>query len=273
VTLSVSNGRNGDAGTERQRLLVWGFAVLLVVITGGTLFIARAINRELAVARQQADFVAAVSHEFRTPVTSIHHLAELLAKARMTEPAQVQTAYGMIASESERLKRLIESILDFGRMQGRTFPFRLEAMDVNEWARGVVEEFRASGTGVSFAGPEGAAMIMGDQEALRGAMWNLLENAVKYSPAGTHIQVRVELREQRVEISVEDEGMGIPKAEQGRIFSRFYRGEAARVSGTRGTGIGLALVKEIAEGHGGSARVESEPAKGSVFTLSLPRGR
>jgi signal transduction histidine kinase len=270
VALGVSMDGVTETGGGRRRLYLAGLAVLVVLLAGGTAFIGRAMQRELAVARLQTDFVAAVSHEFRTPLTSIRHLTELLAKDRIHDPAQIRKSYELMMSESDRLKRLIESLLDFGRMQSGTYRFRREPIELNTFAGDVVAAF---GGEVAVAVEAAPVWVMGDREALRGALWNLLENAVKYSPGAARVRVAVEATDGNARVAVADAGMGIPKAEQGRIFDRFYRGAAARSGGMKGTGIGLAMVREVMTGHGGRVRVESEVGQGSTFTLELPLGR
>ena len=270
VALGISIDGGAETGGGRRRLYLAGLAVFVVLIGGGTAFIGRAMQRELAVARLQADFVAAVSHEFRTPLTSIRQLTELLAKGRIQDTAQVRKSYELMMSESDRLKRLIESLLDFGRMQSGTYRFRRDPLELNTFTGDVVAAF---GGEVSMAVEATPVWVMGDRDALRGALWNLLENAVKYSPGGARVRVAVGTAEGSARLSVADAGMGIPKAEQRRIFDRFYRGEAARAGGMKGTGIGLAMVREVMAGHGGRVRVESEVGKGSTFKLELPLGR
>jgi signal transduction histidine kinase len=263
-----------ESWTARRRLLFAGLLVFALVLASGSFLIARAISRELAVARLQADFVAAVSHEFRTPLTSIRQLAEMLARGRMANEPQKQRAYELMLGESDRLRRLVESLLDFGRMQAREYKFRSESIEAAPWARSVAEEFeetvRNQGYVVEVDGLAGGVRIRGDREALGGALWNLLDNAVKYSPEEKQVRVAVSSSNGKVEVSVRDRGAGIAKEDLKRVFARFYRGVNAKKQGTRGTGIGLAMVKEIVEAHGGTLRVESEPGRGSEFTIVLP---
>jgi signal transduction histidine kinase len=260
--------------TARRRLLIAGLAVFALVLGLGTLLIARALGREFAVARLQSDFVAAVSHEFRTPLTSIRQLAELLARGRMESEQHRQRAYDLILGESDRLRRLVESLLDFGRMQARQYKYRSEDLEAVQWTRSVAEEFRETvrnrGYVIDFNGPSDDAWIRGDREALGGALWNLLDNAVKYSPDEHNVHVAVSASNGHVEVSVRDHGPGIPKEDLKRVFGRFYRGANAKTQGTKGTGIGLAIVKEIVEAHGGTVRVRSELGQGSEFTMVLP---
>jgi len=276
---SVSATEAADAApsqswTARRRLLVAGLLVFALLVGAGSLLIARAMGREFAVSRLQSDFVSAVSHEFRTPLTSIRQLAEMLARGRMESEPHKQRAYELMLTESDRLRRLVEALLDFGRMQSGAYTFRSDRLEAAEWTRTVAAEFqetvRNRGYVIEVTAPAENACLRGDREALGGALWNLLDNAVKYSPDAKHIQVDVSCPNGNVEVSVRDHGSGIAREDLGRVFAKFYRGANAKTQGTWGTGIGLAMVKEIVEAHGGTVRVRSEPGQGSDFTMVLP---
>jgi signal transduction histidine kinase len=150
----------------------------------------------------------------------------------------------------------------------------LEAADVGEMVRGIVDEFRrepaAAGREIVFEIAEDLPSARVDRDALSRALWNLLENAAKYSDPGKAIRVFVRRHQDKLLVGVEDKGAGIPASEREKIFSKFVRGADAKRAGIRGVGIGLALVQRIIEAHGGSVRVESEPGRGSTFTLVIP---
>lgn len=271
---SVADAAPSGSWTARRRLLTAGLVVFALVLGSGSILIARAISREIAVARLQSDFVSAVSHEFRTPLTSIRQLTEMLARGRMESEQHKQHAYELMLGQSDRLGRLVESLLDFARMQAREYKFRSDRLEAADWTRSVSEEFqetvRGRGYAIEFSGPMEEAWISGDREALGGALWNLLDNAVKYSPGEKHVQVAVCSANGNVEVIVRDCGSGISRDDLKRVFGKFYRGANAKTHGTKGTGIGLAMVKEIVEAHGGTVRVRSEPGQGSEFTMVLP---
>jgi signal transduction histidine kinase len=274
TAISLADPSPSASLTARRRLLIAGLGIFALVLGLGSVLIARAISREFAVARLQSDFVSAVSHEFRTPLTSIRQLAEMLARGRMESEQHKQRAYELMLGESDRLRRLVESLLDFGRMQARQYKFRSENLEAAQLTRSIAEEFqetvRSRGYAIDFKGPCQATWIRGDREALGGALWNLLDNAVKYSLEKKEVHVTVSSCNGNVEVSVSDRGAGIAREELKRIFSKFYRGANAKKQGTKGTGIGLAIVKEIVEAHGGTVRVSSELGQGSEFTMVLP---
>jgi signal transduction histidine kinase len=260
------------AGT-RRRLLVAGLAVLLAVVIAGGTFTSRAVSRELAAVRVQSDFVSAVSHEFRTPLTSLRQFTDLLTEDEELPPAKRRAFHDAQARATSRLQRLVESLLDFGRMQAGARPYALEPWDAGELAQAVVIDFRResplpdSAVGFECDGP---APIQGDRDALALALWNLLDNAAKYSVPPPEIRVSVRVRDREVAIAVQDRGWGIPAEEHREIFEQFRRGRAAHLQGVRGTGIGLAMVAHIVRGHRGRIDVESTPQQGSTFTILLP---
>jgi signal transduction histidine kinase len=260
----------------RRRLLVSGFVILavLIVITGYLIF--RATSREFAAARLQSDFVAAVSHEFRTPLTSLRQFTDMLREHKNLSDERREVCYEAQARSAARLTRLVESLLDFGRMEGGARIYHLETVDVNELVRRVVEEFRQEVQSADFQfhlAAQGVLEVEADDEALGRALWNLLDNAVKYSGDSREIEIEVRRAGPEVAIVVRDGGLGIPAAEQNLIFRKFRRGDEAIRQGIKGTGIGLTMVSHIMKAHHGRVEVRSEPGKGSTFTLVLPLRR
>ena len=258
----------------RRRLLLSGFVVLALVLVAGSYFITRSIARELAVTRLQSEFVSTVSHEFRTPLTSIRQLSEMLAKGRVPTDDLRQQSYDILSHESERLQRLVESLLDFGRIEEGAFKYRFEPLDAAFLVDDVVAGFRetaaAQGFQVELQKTDTPAPIRADRDALGLALRNLLDNAVKYSPECRTIWVETVLADRRLAIRVRDRGIGIPTSEQRTIFDKFVRGSVSRDAGIKGTGIGLTLARHIVDAHHGDIRVESAPGQGSTFTILLP---
>ena len=263
----------------RRRLLLAGLAMMALLTIVGGYFTARATARELAVARLQSDFVSAVSHEFRTPLTAMRHLTELLAEGAVSGEERRRQYYAVLARETERLHRLIEGLLDFGRMEAGGCEYRFEAIDPLELIESVGGEFQVEieGSGhrvertTNGLGAQ-ACVIHADREALTRAIWNLLDNAVKYSPESSVVHLELARERSHVVIRIRDEGLGIPFPEQKKIFQKFVRGAASNASSVKGTGIGLAMVQHIVHAHRGKVLLQSEPGRGSTFTILLPVG-
>jgi two-component system, OmpR family, phosphate regulon sensor histidine kinase PhoR len=251
---------------------------MLIVILGSGYVVQRAISRELRVAQLQSDFVGAVSHEFRSPLTTLRTITELLAQNRITDESRRQQSYVYLERETTRLHRLVEDLLDFGRMESGRKQYRVAPHDAFQLVRGTLTEFgeqaEANGFRVESEFPSGndysMATIQVDEEALRRAVRNLLDNAMKYSPECRTIWVSGSVEGKKVCISVRDEGMGIGADEQQAIFQKFVRGDVAKEAGIKGTGIGLAMVHQIVEAMHGEVRLKSEIGVGSTFTLVLP---
>jgi signal transduction histidine kinase len=257
----------------RRRLFAGAFLLLALLVVAASLFTVRALNREFEVSRLQSDFVAAVSHEFRTPLTSLRQFTDMLREGREASEERKRLCYDALSRATDRLTRLVESLLDFGRLEAGARPYRLQPCDGEQLVRQVVKEFASemetAGYQIEFAG-QGPAAITADAEALTTALWNLLDNAVKYSPDHRTVEVRLEQNNGLVAISVRDHGLGVPAHEREAIFARFRRGEQAARLGIQGTGIGLAMVDHIVKAHQGRIELESEPGVGSRFTIVLP---
>ncbi|MCU0251963.1 MAG: HAMP domain-containing histidine kinase [Vicinamibacterales bacterium] len=273
---------NRDAKAEleefagRRRLLLAALGLLAVVVGAGTYSVARAYARELAVMRLQSEFVSAVSHEFRTPLTSLRQLSETLNEGRPLADERRAAYYQALDRSTNRLEKLVEGLLDFGRMESGAMVYRKQDLDVAALVTSVVDEYRREasdrGRQVTLKAGSDLPLIHADQETLGRAIWNLLDNAEKYSPGCPTIRVDVEREGVGIAIRVQDHGLGIPEAEQRDILRKFVRGTAADTTGIKGTGIGLAMVKHIVDAHGGSLRLESAPGEGSTFSIVLPAG-
>ena len=273
-TIQVFSAVDEAAGFgSRRRLLLAGMVVLLALILTGTWFIGHAVSRELALARLQTDFVSTVSHEFRTPLTTLCQLSELLKRDRVADERDRQQYYELLHRESNRLRRLVEALLNFGRLEAGKLQFHFEELDAAALVRQSAEEFieakQTHGHRLEVETPA-SPKVHADRETLRCVFWNLFENAVKYSPGCDTVWVSLSRNGSHVEIEVRDRGVGIPSSEQVRIFEKFVRGAAARESNISGTGIGLAMARQIVRAHGGDITLESEPGKGSTFRVVLP---
>lgn len=260
---------------NRRRLLSAGLAAILLLLGGGSYFLWRVMQRELVIGRLQTDFVSAVSHEFRTPLTSLRHVTELLEESDDVPQERRKAFYEALGRNTERLHRLVESLLDFARMENGRRPYDLRPVDGGALVSQVVADFQKEVAPRSFTieldiERTADVQMRADASSLTNALWNLLDNAVKYSPDRHLVRVSVHRHPAGVAISVRDEGLGIPAHERKDIFHRFVRGEKATRLGIKGTGLGLAMVSHIVHAHGGTIEIESEEGVGSTFTIVLP---
>jgi signal transduction histidine kinase len=278
-TLRVASPLGADPAETvlGRRLLLAGLAAVLILFGGSAYFTIRGISRELATARLQADFVAAVSHEFRTPLASVRHLSDMLVKGRIAHEADRQLSYTHLSRESERLERLVEDLLDFGRFENGAYQYRFEPLDAGALLTALVAEFQAHvasrGHRVELSLGVAHVTVVADRDALSRVVWNLLDNAVKYSPGRDTVWVDLAIEDGHVAIRVRDHGLGIAPADQRRIFQKFVRASHAQSEQIKGTGIGLAMVRHIVDAHRGEVRVDSQPNRGSTFTVRLPMDR
>ena len=259
--------------------LVLGILVLCFCLTLGTgatliwVFIYKAQN----LSQLQTDFVSKISHELKTPLTSIMMFVETLRMKRVTEPTQVDSCIELLGRETERLTERIERLLDWGRMEAGRWVYDLHEGDVAEVAREAFESASAMkpmDTDAAFSldiEPDLPTTQL-DRAALLTAIANLLSNAYKYSGQPRKVAMRVtsSADRRRVLVAVSDNGDGIPAHEHKRIFQKFYRRDDRLSRSAEGSGIGLAIVAHIVRGHGGRVRVESEVGKGSTFVIELP---
>ncbi|MDT0213110.1 ATP-binding protein [Rothia sp. ARF10] len=218
------------------------------------------------------DFVANVSHELKTPVGGIALLAEAVLDAR-DDPEAVSRFAARIQVESTRLTRLVKEIVDLSRLQVADTLHEPELVSIPAVVAEAVDRVRVAAESRRISLETVAderASVFGDAELLATAIANLVSNAVNYSEPGTRVAVAARRVGDTVEVTVSDQGQGIPASEQGRIFERFYRVDAARSRSTGGTGLGLAIVKHVCATHGGDVSVWSEEGRGSTFTMRLP---
>ena len=267
-----------NAGVARRQRIYMGLVALTaaLVLFGGY-FTLRAMRRELEVLRLKHEFVAAVSHEFRSPLTSIRQLSELLLRDRVPREERRREYYGLINRESVRLSRMVENLLDFARMEDGRKQYRFENLDASEWLRALASELEGQisqrGYVLESRIPEALPVLRADREALSCAVVNLLDNAVKYSPHSKTVWLEAEWDNGGVLVRVRDRGWGIDPQDLPHIFDKFYRGRGDVAAETRGAGLGLSLVRHIVEAHAGRVEVDSRPGEGSVFTLRLEGGK
>jgi signal transduction histidine kinase/tetratricopeptide (TPR) repeat protein len=258
----------------RRAIYILLVAVVMTALFLGGYLVIRSTAKEFELARLKSDFVATVSHDFRTPLTSIRYLAELLERGRVKDEERKREYFRTIGSESERLSRLVENILDFSKIEAGMKEFRMEGVDIGALMRDVATRFLGQATDKRVALeteiPEGLPWITADPEALSRAVLNLLDNAAKYSSDGPRIALRVRAEADGICLEIEDQGIGISPADQKKVFEKFFRSKAATASTVRGSGIGLTLVEHIIKAHGGRVALESELGQGTKVAIHLP---
>jgi signal transduction histidine kinase len=247
-----------------------------LMLGAGLFLVYNNVRREMHLSKLKSDFVANVSHELKTPLALIRLFSETLELGRVHSEEKARQYYRVINKESHRLTQLINNILDFSRIEAGRREYRFARADVTRIVDEVLEAYRFQIEQQGFALEVGIGddlpELMVDKEALGQALINLLNNALKYSRDEKHIRVEVRREGRRVLITVRDRGIGIPKSEHKKIFEKFYRAEHSLMHETKGSGLGLSLVKHIMEAHRGAVELESCPGKGSAFSLVLPVG-
>ena len=223
------------------------------------------------------DFVANVSHELKTPATSLRLLAESLEETIDKDPIQARLFAAQLKKETERLSHLITDLLDLTRLESQERVENPVPVDVRGVLMTVLARMRrvARQKNITFQwkrfGRAAQYTVLGDETQLTSMFTNLVDNAVKYTPTGGQVEVTGGFEGSEIVIRVSDTGIGIPQASLPRIFERFYRVDKARSKETGGTGLGLSIVRHVAENHGGRVTVESASGEGSTFTVYLPR--
>lgn len=239
--------------------------------------ILRDISREKAVSRKMSEFISITAHQMQTPLSAVRWMFKMLLAGDIGQLTEEQKAF--ISKNSEAVEVMIElvnDLLSVSKMESGRFGYDFIKTDIIDLAAKIVDslQFKAKSKGVSlvFEKPAGALPeITIDPQKIKMALGNLVDNAVKYTLAGGRVSVAIEDKEPYLEISVKDAGIGIPKHQLNRLFTKFFRGENAVHLQTEGTGLGLFIVKNIIERHGGEIKVESEEGKGSLFRFTLPK--
>ena len=252
-------------------------ALLVLAIGIGSWLIVTDLNRQLTLARQKTDFVSNVSHELKTPLTSIRMFSELLAEGRVQDPVKQRSYLSIITAETARLSRLINNVLDFARIERGEKKYHFQTCDLNTLLRNTAETYRphleANGFQFDCEFPESALIVNGDRDALAQVIVNLLSNAEKYSDSHKEICVRLDQQTNPlpyVEVKILDRGLGVPDGSEEKIFEQFYRAHDSLSSGIQGSGLGLTLARQIARAHGGEVVYEPREGGGSCFTRRLP---
>jgi len=260
--------------TSRRGIYLYMFVLLAGILIFGLTLTIRIVTHELELGKMKSDFVSTISHEFKSPLTSIRQLAEMLQTGRVPSEERRQRYYNVLLEQSERLSLLIDNILDFARMEEGKKEFEFEMVDMGpllqELISTIQQQVRHEGFTVQAEIDTPLPSIQVDRAAMTQAITNLIDNAIKYSAGAKKIHVRGFARNQYLVIAVQDFGIGIEPEEIDKVFERFFRGGDELTRTVKGSGLGLTLVKQIVEAHHGSVHVESEPGRGSTFSIRLP---
>lgn len=260
--------------TSRRGIYLYMFILLAGILIFGLTLTIRIVTHELELGKMKSDFVSTVSHEFKSPLTSIRQLSEMLQTGRVPSEERRQRYYNVLLEQSERLSLLIDNILDFAKMEEGKKEFEFEMVDMGplleELISTIQQQVRHEGFTVQAEIDTPLPSIQADRAAITQAITNLIDNAIKYSAGAKKICVRGFTRNQYLIIAVQDFGLGIEPEEIDKVFERFYRGGDELTRTVKGSGLGLTLVKQIVQAHHGSVHVESGPGRGSTFSIRLP---
>jgi two-component system phosphate regulon sensor histidine kinase PhoR len=262
----------GMKNQRRTNLFLIIFSMSLTFLSLFIIYVAWRRDRQLR--KLKEDFISNVSHELKTPLSLIRMFSEILVTGRVRSEEKKREYFQIIHNESDRMSRLINNLLDFANLgRGNALGY-FENTNIGNLVVKAVEAYRCEvqkdGFQLNLDLAPNLPETYADPNAITMALFNLLDNSVKYSGDGRQIDVRVARTDGTVDLSVKDRGIGIPPSEQSKIFDKFFRGSGPSIRRIRGSGIGLAITKHVAEMHGGEVLVESEPGKGSLFILKIP---
>lgn len=259
---------------SRRGIYFYAFILLAGILLFGLILTNRTITHELELSKMKSDFVSTISHEFKSPLSSIRQLAEMLQSGRVPSENRRQEYYDVLVEQSERLTLLIDNILDFAKIEEGRKKFNFQTLDLGSLLQQIVsviqDQVRHKDFVIQLEIEKPLPAIKADRESMNQAITNLIDNAVKYSGEARNIIVRAFAEGQYLIITVKDFGIGIKKEEIDKIFERFYRGGDELTRTVKGSGLGLTLVKQIVEAHHGKIEVESEVGSGSTFTVRIP---
>uniref|UniRef100_A0A7V2ZLH5 histidine kinase n=1 Tax=Ignavibacterium album TaxID=591197 RepID=A0A7V2ZLH5_9BACT len=248
--------------------------ILMLVLIAAVIFVYNAVKKELELAQLKADFVSNVSHELRTPLALISMFAETLELDRVKNDEKKKEYYTIISQEANRLGRIVNSILNFAKMEAGKRKFNFETTDLNDVIDNIYQtyNYHLHNKGFRFEKQlsENLPEVKIDSEAISEAVINLIDNAVKYSSDKKEIILRTGISDNKVYVEVSDKGIGIAQEEQKKIFDKFYRVSSGLVHNVKGTGIGLSIVKQIVDAHKGIIELKSNLGEGSTFTIFIP---
>jgi two-component system phosphate regulon sensor histidine kinase PhoR len=249
--------------------------VLTLVLLLGLLFVFRIIKKEVELAQIKSDFVSNVSHELRTPLALISMYSETLEMGRVNSDEKRNEYYKIISTETNRLSRIVNSILNFSKIEAGKRKYSFEKIDINKIVADALSSYehqlKNDGFTCSFNANEDLSLINADKEALTEAIINLIDNAIKYSNEKKQIDIITGKDKNFIFVEVKDSGIGISSEDQEKIFDKFFRVTSGQVHNTKGTGLGLSLVKHIVAAHDGNIELKSKLGEGSSFRLNFPK--
>ena len=262
------------AADRRVTVYLWSGILVIAVIALLAVGVARYVGTQMRITRLRNDLLATVSHELKTPLSSIRALAETLSEGRYADQQTHDEYLQLITQENERLTRLIDNFLAFSRMERNKRAFELTELEIEPIAKAAVDavrkRFDAPGCQLDVEIAPNLPAIAGDLDALTTALVNLLDNAYKYTGDHKHVTLRASANGRNICLEVRDNGIGLTRRAAKRVFDRFYQVDQRLSRGAEGCGLGLSIVQFIVAAHGGVVSVESEPGKGSTFTIKLP---
>jgi len=260
--------------TSRRGIYLYMFILLAGILIFGLTLTIRIVSHEFELGKMKSDFVSTVSHEFKSPLTSIRQLSEMLQTGRVPSEERRQRYYDVLLEQSERLSLLIDNILDFAKMEEGKKEFEFETVEMGPLLEDLVstiqQQVRHEGFTVEVEFDKSLPPIQADRAAIIQAITNLIDNGIKYSAGAKKVCVCGFTENQYLVIAVQDFGVGIKPEEIDKVFERFYRGGDELTRTVKGSGLGLTLVKQIVQAHHGTVHVESEPGRGSTFSIRLP---
>ena len=243
------------------------FILIALLMVLGLVFVMYSLNTELRLNKLKSDFISNVSHELKSPLTSIRMMTEMLHHNRVQTEERKSAYYSAMLEESEHLSHLIDNILDFSRMEDDRKKYDFTDLDLDglilKFLESIKERLAESGFDISYNRSDQVPLIPADKDAFLQVIYNLVDNAIKFSGKSRQIDISLISKEDELHLCVKDYGIGIPIKDQEKIFDRFYRGTEPQRLGIKGSGIGLTIVKRIVEAHGGTINIESEVGKGS----------
>lgn len=252
----------------------WTIITLILILVFGTTMIVKIVSREMELLKMKSDFISSVSHEFKTPLASMKVLTERLEEGKVTQPVKMKQYFSLLSFDIERLIRLVNNILNFSKIEAGKKVYKMEETNISYWLKQVITNYEKNNfeNDINFHVQlaKNIQNLSIDKESLSQALFNLLDNAVKFSPGNKELVLTAETDDHSLIIKIKDKGIGIEKDETDNIFEKFYRGKNAIKYSLKGTGLGLALVKYTVEAHKGNISVGSEPGWSTVFTINIP---